>query len=114
MEIPRQMMFVLCAATFSTYQGLLAQVCLSPLLAIADSVLVWEIPHCWWPRSEDGILMYNGFVPSDGEVEFAKDCRQISTLNEYGTVTLKKHNCVIMRTTNDWIRLDGVTVHGGE
>ena len=27
-------MFVLCAATFSTYQGLLAQVCLSPLLAI--------------------------------------------------------------------------------
>ena len=27
-------MFVLCAATFSTYQGLFAQVCLSPLLAI--------------------------------------------------------------------------------
>ena len=81
---------------------------------LANSMLVWEIPHCWWPSKEDGTLMYNGFVPSEELLEFGLDCRQISTLDEHGTVTLEKHGHVIMRTTNDWIRLDGVTVHGGE
>ena len=81
---------------------------------LANSMLVWEIPHCWWPSKEDGTVMYNGFVPSDELLEFGSECRQINTLDEHGTVTLEKHGHVITRTTNDWIRLDGVTVHGGE
>ena len=85
-----------------------------PFPWIANSVLVWEIPHCWYPAKEDGTLMPNGYVPGSPIFQFGLDCKQISTLNEYGTVTLEKHGHVIMRTTNDWIRIDGVTVHGGE
>ena len=81
----------------------------------SNGTMTWNIPIQWYQRLDATESWARGSVHSDGRLIGGSEnaYQQVFEITESGTVKVAKHQHWIERTTNDVIRLDGVTVHDG-
>ena len=82
----------------------------------SNGTMTWNVPVQWYQRLDATESWTRGSVHSDGRLIGGSESayQQVFEITESGTVKVTKHQHWIERTTNDVIRLDGVTVHDGD